>query len=177
MSHQNIKYSTASQNKNQRKFYGLQTIDEKMNQLLKPIFQGSKREFILINNLVKNWSQIVGNKNAKFCAPHSINFEKNKSTAKLTIAVFNSAIGFFIENNSEIIIERIATLYGFKSISKIIIKQEPKNIDSSNNKNSENIKFILDEKINEKISQQLESIENKELSATLQKLAQEIFRK
>jgi hypothetical protein len=90
-----------SQNSNfKKRSFGLQTIEEKMSHLLKPIFQGSKKEFILINNLVKNWSQIVGPKYAKFCAPKMVSFEKNKSGAKLTISVFNSSVGFFLENNS-----------------------------------------------------------------------------
>ena len=43
-----------SQNSNfKKRSFGLQTIEEKMSHLLKPIFQGSKKEFILINNLVK----------------------------------------------------------------------------------------------------------------------------
>ncbi len=162
-----------SQNSNfKKRSFGLQTIEEKMSHLLKPIFQGSKKEFILINNLVKNWAQIVGPKYAKFCAPKMVNFEKNKTGAKLTISVFNSSVGFFLENNSDIIIERIATLYGFKSINRIIIKQEPKNIEMEQ----------LDKKINDKniekmVDSTLENIENKELEATLKKLAEDIFGK
>ncbi len=143
-----------------------------MSHLLRPIFQGSKKEFILINNLVKNWSQIVGPKYAKFCAPKIVNFEKNKSGAKLTISVFNSSVGFFLENNSDIIIERIATLYGFKSINKIIIKQEPRSIESVLPD-----KKINDQTIEKKVNETLKNIENKELEATLKKLAEDIFGK
>jgi hypothetical protein len=162
-----------SQNSNfKKRSFGLQTIEEKMSHLLRPIFQGSKKEFILINNLVKNWSQIVGPKYAKFCAPKIVNFEKNKSGAKLTISVFNSSVGFFLENNSDIIIERIATLYGFKSINKIIIKQEPRSIESVLPD-----KKINDQTIEKKVNETLKNIENKELEATLKKLAEDIFGK
>ena len=162
-----------SQNSNfKKRSFGLQTIEEKMSHLLRPIFQGSKKEFILINNLVKNWAQIVGPKYAKFCAPKMVNFEKNKTGAKLTISVFNSAVGFFLENNSDIIIERIATLYGFKSINRIIIKQEPKNIEME-----QLDKKIKDKNIEKMVDSTLENIENKELEATLKKLAEDIFGK
>jgi hypothetical protein len=143
-----------------------------MSHLLSQIFQGSKKEFILINNFVKNWSQIVGPKYAKFCAPKIVNFEKNKSGAKLTISVFNSSVGFFLENNSDIIIERIATLYGFKSINKIIIKQEPRSVESVLPD-----KKINDQNIEKKVNSTLQNIENKELEATLKKLAEDIFGK
>lgn len=158
-----------SYHKKTNKRYGLQTIDEKVSNLLSPIFNSSKKEFIIINNLVKNWPQIVGEKYAKFCSPKMVSFDKKNHNIKLTIAVFNSATGFFIENNSEIIIERIATKYGFKSVKKIIIKQEPKEI----NLNLSSKK--LSQELSNKIDKKLENIENKELSATLKKLAEEIY--
>lgn len=152
--------------------FGLQALDQKIGNLLKPLFQGSKKEFILINNLVKNWEDLVGKKYANFCYPKSINFAKDKSgNGKLTIAVYNSAVGFFIENNAELIIERIATFYGFKAIAKIIIKQEPKIINQPQNKeiklsaNQENI-----------LQQQLKDISDPDLAATLQKLGREILK-
>ena len=162
-----------SQNSNfKKRSFGLQTIEDKMSHLLRPIFQGSKKEFILINNLVKNWAQIVGPKYAKFCAPKMVNFEKNKSGAKLTISVFNSSVGFFLENNSDIIIERIATLYGFKSIVKIIIKQEPRSIETTSPD-----KKITNQDTEKMVNSTLQNIENKELEATLKKLAEDIFGK
>ncbi len=152
-----------------KKRYGLQTIDNKISSVLKPLLNNSKKEFIMINNLVKNWSQIVGKKSAKFCTPKIVNLDKKTNGLKLTIAVYNPATGFFLEQNSEIIIERIAILYGFKTINKIIIKQEPKEINFTETEKT------LTVELNNKIDKSLENIENKELSATLKKLAKEIF--
>ena len=75
-------------------------------------------------------------------------------------------------NNSEIIIERIATLYGFKSINRIIIKQEPKNIE-----NKAVDKKIIDKNVEKIVDSTLENIEDKALGATLKKLAEDIFGK
>ena len=153
-------------------FYGLQSLDQKLSDLLKPLFQGSKKEFILINNLVKNWEDVIGKKYAVFCYPKSVNFGKEKSSGKLTIGVYNSAVGFFLENNSEIILERISSFYGFKSVSKIIIKQEPKNIDAERAldiKLPEMQENFLQEKISE--------IGDVELAETLRKLGREILSK
>ncbi len=151
-------------------FYGLQSLDQKLSDLLKPLFQGSKKEFILINNLVKNWEDVIGKKYAVFCYPKSVNFGKEKSSGKLTIGVYNSAVGFFLENNSELIIERIARFYGYKSISKIIIKQEPKNIGTSK---APEIKLLDAEEKN--LQQKISGIADLELAATLQNLGREIF--
>ncbi len=155
-----------------KKFYGMQSIDQKLNNLLTPIFSGSKKEFVIINNLVKNWAEIVGAKYSKLCYAKTVSFDKTQKSAKLTIAVHNSAVGFFLENSSEIILERIATFYGYKAITKIIIKQEPKNIksaDTSEIKLSQAKENFLMEKIS--------GIEDQELAATLQKLGRSILAK
>jgi hypothetical protein len=148
--------------------YGLQNIDQKISSLLRPIFQGSKKEFILINNLVKNWQDIVGTKYVKFCYPKTVSFDKEGS-AKLTIAVHNSAAGFFLENNGDLIIERIASFYGFKSIAKIIIKQEPKDIATKREE------IVLPKNQEDFLQGKLGNIADKGLAEALQNLGREIM--
>ena len=156
-----------------KKYFGLQPIEQKLSDLLKPIFSGSKKEFILINNLVKNWQEIVGKKYAEFSYPKSVSFNKDKSSAaKLVIAVHNSSVGFFLENNAEIILERIAGFYGFKSITKISIKQEPKNIAA---------KITVPAKLAAKeenfLAERISEINDHNLAETLQNLGREILKK
>lgn len=155
-----------------KKSYGLQQIDQKLSNLLQPLFSSSKKEFIIINNLVKNWEEVVGEKYAKLCYAKSVSFDKTQKSAQLTIAVYNSAVGSLLKSNSEIILERIATFYGYRAVSKIIIKQEPKILESDaprEIKLPQEDENFLDEKISE--------IENKELAETLKKLGREIWRK
>lgn len=123
----------------------------------------------MINNITKNWSDIVGKKYEKLCYPKLIRFTKAEKTASLTIAVYNPSIGFFLESNSEVIIERIATLYGFKSVAKIIIKQEPKNI--SQNK----IERKLSSKQENSLKENIKNISDQNLAETLEKLGKNII--
>ncbi len=152
------------------KSYGLQSIDQKISNLLKPIFAGSKKEFIIINNLVKNWHEIIGKKYADFCYPKFINFDKSQKSAKLTIAVYNSSVGFYLENSSEFLLEKIATLYGYKAITKIIIKQEPKQL---NNKIREEIKLPKEQQ--EKLNAQIKDVTDPDLADILEKLGKDIL--
>ena len=152
------------------KSYGLQSIDQKISNLLKPIFAGSKKEFVIINNLVKNWHEIIGKKYADFCYPKSINFDKSQKSAKLTIAVYNSSVGFYLENSSEFLLEKIATLYGYKAITKIIIKQEPKQL---NNKIREEIKLPKEQQ--EKLNAQIKDVTDPDLADILEKLGKDIL--
>ncbi len=148
------------------------SIEENLNLVLQPLFNGSKKEFILINNLVKNWSQIIGKKYAKFCTPKMINFSKDKKSAKLTIIAYNSAIAFFIENNCELILETIASLYGFKTITKIIVKQQPQNI---SNFDHEEITLPVEQE--EFLQNKLSSLGDKDLALTLANLGRHIIKK
>jgi hypothetical protein len=156
-----------------RIFFGFQSIDQKVTNLLRPIFFGNKKEFITLNNLVKNWTDIIGKKYAKFCYPKAVSFTKYKNAErKLTIAVYNPAAGFFLKNNSEIIIEKIAAFYGFKIISDIIIRQEPKIINTDFDK-----EIRLTKEKEEFLAAKILQITDHDLAQTLQKLGREIFRK
>lgn len=160
---------------NRKKFtskrFGLQVLEDQISNILKPVFNGSKKEFVIINNLIKNWSQIIGTKYNIYCYPKIISFDKD-NVGKIVIAVYNPAIGFFIEQNSELILERIAKLYGFKSIKKIVIKQEPKDIAVKSN----DIK-ILNPSDKKNIENILKNINNQDLRESLDKLANHIFYK
>lgn len=158
--------------KKKRTNFGLQPLEKNLDSVLKPIFDGSKKEFALINNLAKNWEDVIGKKYSKFCYPKSVTFPKRKNTKpKLTIAVYNPSVGFFLEQNSEIILERIASFYGFRSIEKIVIKQEPKEFET---------KIDIDEiKISKKkqefLDNTLKDIEDKELAKILERLGKIMF--
>jgi hypothetical protein len=77
-----------------------------------------------------------------------------------------------LEQSSELIIERIASLYGFKSISKIIIKQEPRQVPEIAEK-----EIKLSPQKEKFLTEKIKDVENKELAETLQKLGREVFKK
>lgn len=155
--------------------FGFQTLDTKLTSLLKPLFDGNKKEFLIINNLVKNWDEVIGKKYAKLCYPKSVNFMKKDgadfSQARLTIAVYNSSVGFFLQNNSEYLIEKIASLYGFKAINKVIIVQEPKETGTK-------IEFApkLSKEKEEVLKNQIGDIKNRDLAKTLENLGRDILK-
>lgn len=153
-----------------RKSFGMQTVEQKLSDFITKKFTGNKKEFIIINNLTRNWEEIIGKKYATFCYPKSITSDKNHKALKLTIAVHNSSIGFQIENNAEFLLEKISKLYGYKTISKIIIKQEPKQI-----KISSTLEIKLNEEQQKKLDLTLKDIENKELADILSLLGKDIL--
>lgn len=156
----------------EKRSFGVNSLENSLNKVLQPIFGNSKKEFILINNIIKNWQNIIGEKYARLCTAHSINFSKDRKNAKLTIIAYNSAIAFFLDSNSEQIIEKIACLYGFKSINQIVIKQQPK---LTNFENFEN--HIFDDKQEQIFKNSRLLFANQDLANTIEQLGREIFNK
>ncbi|MFT6332627.1 MAG: hypothetical protein ACJAW3_000969, partial [Lentimonas sp.] len=46
--------------KNNSNNYGFRPLENKISQILKPILAKKKDNFLVINNLYKNWQKIVG---------------------------------------------------------------------------------------------------------------------
>lgn len=146
-------------------------IESAISDLLNPIFKNHKKDFLIINNLTKNWEDIIGKKYANFCQPKSVKISSNQKLKNLIITSYNSAIGFFLENNSELIINRIANLYGFKVIDKVTIKQEPREIKQDK---KQTVKL---EKLQEEFLQKITSNCEEDLAKTLINLGREIIGK
>ena len=158
---------------NQGQNFGFKTLEKNISQILKPVFAKKKDDFLVINNLNKNWQKIVGEKCWQFCFPKKIKFEKNKkANGVLTVGANNSAIAFYLEASSNQIIENIAAYYGYKVVGEIRIVQEPK------------ILAEEPQKIDHKLSASQENfiaktttiIQDDELKSILQKLGQSILK-
>jgi hypothetical protein len=161
---------------------GFLPLEKNISQILKPIFiKGKKTKFFLakdnflvINNLNKNWQKVIGEKCWQFCSPKKIKFEKNKKAdGVLTIAANSSAIAFYLEASTNQIIENIASYYGYKIISDIRIIQEPRIL--GENKSIEIYKNISQES-QDLIANSTLEIKDLELKEILQKLGKSILK-
>jgi hypothetical protein len=159
--------------KSSRKKHFLQ-LSLNVSQILKPIFNKRKDNFLVINNLNKNWQKIVGDRCWQFCIPKKVRFQKGKkNNATLYIVAYNSAIAFYLEANSTQIIQNIASYYGYKIISQIRISQELRNVEQK--------ELILNKKIDEEQRKIIEdstiNIKDDGLKLALQNLGKSIFGK
>ena len=152
--------------------YGINHIENSITNLLKPLHKKDKKNFLIIGNIIKNWEKVVGKKYANLCAAKSIAFDKNSNSkkAKLIINVYNPAVGFFLQNNSDLILDRIAQLYGYRAVHKITIKQEAKEIDIAKNQEP-----ILTEKQTEILKNQIKDVRNTDLQDILSRLGADII--
>ena len=149
------------------------SLEKNISQIIKPIFARKKDNFLVINNLGKNWHKIVGQKCWQFCYPKKIKFSRGKkSNGVLTITSNNSSIAFYIDANSNQIIENIASYYGYKIISEIRIIQELKILAEKPVK----IQKKMSPKQQEFINQSTQIIKDEGLKSVLQQLAKSIFK-
>jgi hypothetical protein len=157
---------------------GFLPLEKNISQILKPIFvKGAKTrdDFLVINNLNKNWQKIIGEKCWQFCWPKKIKFEKNKKVnGVLTIVVNNSATAFYLEASANQIIENIASYYGYKVVGEIRIIQEPKIL--VENKSVE-INQNISQKNRDLINDATLAIKDQELKSILQQLGTSIWTK
>ena len=71
------------------KYSGFQKLDHKISKIIKPISKKKKDNFVILNNLSKNWETIVGAKYYRYCYPKKVQFNTNKKTV-LFIGSYNN---------------------------------------------------------------------------------------
>lgn len=176
MEQKNTKKSAQTLSRTKSRDFYFSPLENKISQILKPIFSkkkdAKKNNFLIINNLNKNWQKIVGEKCWQFCHPKKIKFEKNKKSAGiLNISAHNSSIAFYLEANSNQIIQNIASYYGYKIVAEIRIIQEPQNLVAVPTK----IVKIINQKQQDFISDSTTKIKDANLKNILQELGKSII--
>lgn len=106
------------------KYHGPKNFEQLYHDLTKATFK--KYGFINIK-ILSEWDTIVGATLAKICEPQKITFEPGQTRAGvLHITVSNPAFSLELQSYEARIIERVATFFGYKAVSKIRISVKPK---------------------------------------------------
>lgn len=156
-------------------YNGFKKLEDNIGQIIKPISRKKKDNFFIVNNLAKNWQNIVGEQYSKFCKPQKVNFNHDKK-AILTISASNSAVAFALESKSQDIIEKIAIYFGYKLVSSIKITQTLREAEKSTTNSTKDLKILSNEDEN-LILQLTQEVKDKNLQEILQKLGKSIFSK
>lgn len=77
------------------------------------------------HRIVSDWPYIVGEMLARYSAPQKLFFPKQKrSHGTLVVHVYNSGLALELEFLKPVIIEKIATYFGYAAVQQIKIVQE-----------------------------------------------------
>ena len=108
------------------KYQGMQNFEQLYHDLTKSTFK--KYGFINIK-ILSQWDTIVGKSLSEICEPQKITFEPGQTRAGvLHIAVSNPAFSLELKSYEARIVERVATFFGYKAVSKIRITVKPKKV-------------------------------------------------
>jgi hypothetical protein len=148
------------------KQHGIKSFDQLYDDLTKSTF----KKYGFINSKILNqWDVIVGESLAKICWPEKITFEPGQTRAGiLHINVSNPAFSLEIQSYEARIVERIATFFGYKAVSRVRISVKPKK--ASEIKQSKQPVETLAPKIKTELPKELEHVRDEELKAALASL-------
>jgi hypothetical protein len=151
------------------KQYGIKSFDRLYDDLTKSTF---KKYGFINSKIIKQWEIIVGENLAKICWPEKITFEPGQTRAgTLHINVSNPAFSLEIQSYESRIIERIATFFGYKAVSRIKILVKPKKAsEMKQDKQPESMPV----KPKVMFPKELDDVQDEELKAALASLYEEL---
>ena len=110
-------------NKEKKIWRGSKNLSHSLDFVTKPIFK--KRGFTE-NKILTDWNKIVGDSLGGSSVPKKLFFSRNKkSDGVLYVEVYDSGMAMEMTYMEPIIIEKIASYFGYKAISKLKIIQKP----------------------------------------------------
>jgi hypothetical protein len=112
----------ADSSNNTRKYRGVTALSSALNHVTNPIY--AKRGFVA-NKIISDWELIVGKSLARYSIPRKLFFAKDKKAGGvLNVDVFDSGMAMEMTYMEPIILEKIATYFGYKAIDKLKITQK-----------------------------------------------------
>jgi len=102
---------------------GMKDISHVLDNYTKPFF---KRRGFAENKIITDWEKIVGSTLAKYSTPRKLTFNRDKrADGTLHIEVYDSGMAMQMTYIEPVVIEKIATYFGYRSVVKIKIIQKP----------------------------------------------------
>lgn len=96
---------------------------EPLGSALSQVTKAHFRQHSLLLALVQDWSKIVGPELCEFSLPHKIYFPQGKRSGGTLTIKTTGAHALGLQHASPLIIERIATYYGYAAIGQIKLQQ------------------------------------------------------
>jgi hypothetical protein len=101
---------------------GPRSLSRTLNNVTNPLF--AKRGFVG-TKLITDWHLIVGDSVSKHSSPRKLVFAKDKKTEGiLHVDVFDSGMAMELTYTEPVILEKIATYFGYRAIARIKITQK-----------------------------------------------------
>ena len=125
--------------------------------LLRPLLKNPKYSFLY--TISSNMLNIVGIKYINYCKIEKVTLNKENKQGNVYMITYNSATSFYINNNKEYIMEKINTLFGYKAVLNLYLKEVPTIVNFEKKEIKINKNFSLDkENIDDKLKESLNEL-------------------
>ncbi len=131
----------------------------------------AKLKNIPSTKIITDWKFIVGESLALKTLPWKLSYDKYDNNGSIHVYVKDSPTALEISYLEQLILEKIATYFGYRAICKLKMKQNPQIFANVKQEEEFEIKDLLNESEKSKIRTELEQINNKELESALFKMA------
>lgn len=107
-------------------YYGtnIKSIKVSLYYVLKPILSDLRSNFIY--SLVANWDRIFSAKYARYCKLSKVSMLNEGKRCNIIVESHNSATSFYLNNNTQFLLDKINSLFGYQAVLKIMVKEVPK---------------------------------------------------
>lgn len=108
--------------KNDKRHGGLfpRSIGQCVDRVTKPML---KKQGAAESRLLTHWAEIVGPVLSKYTLPQKINFPRDATTGATLVLLVHSGWALEVQHQEPLILERIATFFGYRVVSKLSIRQ------------------------------------------------------
>lgn len=163
------------QTKEKKAWRGAKNLSYSLDFVTKPIF---KRRGFTENKILTDWNQIVGENLGQCSAPRKLFFSRDKkSDGTLYIEVYDSGMAMEMTYMEPIIIEKIASYFGYKAIAKLKIIQRPGGGMPSKERKDLSVKdgAVIPDAKQQQFDDLLDGIEDEEMKAALMSLGTSVL--
>ena len=89
---------------------------------MRPVF---KAQGLAASKLIGEWEQIIGKEMAAHTLPTKLTFAKDKNSGGTLTIACSGAHALALQHMQPIILERIASYFGYRAVARIAIEQRP----------------------------------------------------
>lgn len=93
-----------------------------VNKLVTPIAQ---KRGMVSGKIILDWDIIVGKTYAGWCKPEKVVFRPGQRVNGVLYLHINPSHALLVQHSHDMLLEKINTYFGYKAVSKVILKQVP----------------------------------------------------
>lgn len=157
-----------------RNFRGQKSISYALDMVTKPIFK--KRGFAE-NKIITQWPMIVGEALSNETSPKKLVYRRDSKTdGILYVDVYDSGMAMEMTYMEPMIVEKIASYFGYRAVAKLKIMQNPGGLNNKKTKPDfykATSEVGVDTKV--RLQEMLADIDDEELKNALSKLGESVY--